>query len=196
MSHLYYLGTFPRQVDKETYGKVSLAGSIAMARIYEEGDLKMVTSKLVEQIFEEFDAKIGGKSKERKYFGLSGHDSNMYPVLVGLGLASSECLIECFRSRMLKKGTESFTMRDFDENICQNEKSKNCLGVPGFASNFILELHSQNENESEKKYYIRALLNGKTVDFCPSELIDGLYCPYTEIKDLFYSKFVLTDKEF
>ena len=93
-------------MDQDTYAKVSLAGSIAMASIYEAGDLKMVSSKLVEQIISEFDSKIAGKNDERKYFGLSGHDSNMYPILVGLGLANSECLIDCFRSRMLNQSME------------------------------------------------------------------------------------------
>ena len=135
MSYFYFERKYPRQLTDDLYEKLSLVGSLAMVQTYEVNNIQINTSKIIKIIFDEFYFKIIAKSSTRKYFGLSGHDSNMVPLLVGLGLSSVDCLKKCFKARMKIK-TEKYSSDNANERICTSD----CLGVPGYASNMIFEL--------------------------------------------------------
>ena len=169
-----------------------------MVQAFEANALKVITSKKIQIIFEEFDSRIKGTTANRKYFGLSGHDTNMVPILIGLGLSSVRCLKRCFREKMKIRNDDGYTSKNINERVCSSDT---CLGVPGYASNMVFELSkklvSQKETKkSEYSYFLRVLVNGRALPICPVGNDKPGICPYGDMKKLFIDKFVLTDKEF
>ena len=133
---------------------------------------------MVEAIYTGLENRVNLTNPDLKYFGLSGHDDNITPFQVQLGLSS----IDCTKYMIVNNG-----------KIPTDKKE--CLIVPGFASNFVHEL--TQKSEGDKGFYIRLFLNGKRVDFCTKDKAEGEgYCPFTEAKKLAYSTFALSDKDF
>ena len=197
MSYFYYNRAYPRALTDDLYEKMSLAGSLIMVQGYEANNIQVNTSKVIQAIFDELDSKILAVTPNRKYFGLSGHDSNLVPILVGLGLSSTECLKKCFIERMKIK-SDRYTSENTNERIC----SEDCLGVPGYASNIVFELTEKQVHEEgsvelpDKSYFLRVILNGRVLPLCPIGIDKSALCPYDDLKKLFIEKFVLSEDEF
>lgn len=54
---------------------------------------KLFTSNMSKDIIKHLEDKISGKSK-LKYFGLSGHETNVFPYMMGYDLTSEECMLK------------------------------------------------------------------------------------------------------
>lgn len=94
-----------------------------------------------------------------KWTFLSGHDTDIIAMHLGLNLSSAQCIQEIYR-----KGTTS---------------SLNCEdGANYFASNLIFELHS---DDNGKTFYVKIRSNGKYVKMCNKNVYQ---CDYNEFKTL------------
>jgi len=121
----------------------------------------------MKKIFGELNKKVNEYEKYADYYyaGFSGHDTNVTPFQIGLGVTSKDCVIE-----MIKFNGKSTS-------------NPNCQLAPRFAANIIYELSSTTEeggsNLSKRTFYIRVLLNGEPVDICPKgQVTTEGYCPF------------------
>lgn len=140
------------------------------AKYTNDGIKKLYTSKMSQDIIKNFEDKIAGTNK-LKFLGLSGHETNVVPYMMGYGLTSEECLIK-------KLNDEPVT------GICE--------GSPEFAANFIWEL-----SKKEGKYFVRVLYNGKPILGClKDKALEGNYCPFEDFKTTMRAEFILSDDEY
>lgn len=102
-----------------------------------------------------FQSKIEGK-EPLKYVVFSAHDTTLQPFMAILNLTSWNCLLD---------------------EIDGKEIKGNCVpGYPIFASQIIIELHSE-ENKTLKNYYVKVIYNGVEMKLCES---DETYCSFEE----------------
>lgn len=142
---------------------------------------KRIIAELDERI-----SKVKDKVKKKKrlnFFGLSGHESNILPFMLGYGLTSEKCMLE-----ILNSGTDRKHKTLSDNNLC--------LPTPDFASNFIWELSKPFKTGSSHThdpayYFIRVIYNGEALTtHCPADkLVDGEYCPYPIYKEAEINRF-------
>ena len=145
----------------------------------DDNTLKLWTDGMSKRIIAELDeriSKVKSKVKKKKrlnFFGLSGHESNVLPFMLGYKLTSEECML-----KILKSGKDKTHTSLSDTDLC--------LASPDFASNFIWELSTKKDIPEDKTHdpayhYIRVLYNGEALtNHCPRESIeDGEYCPYS-----------------
>lgn len=132
---------------------------------------KLYTTKMSLDIIQNFEMKIKGENK-LKFLGLSCHESNIFPYMMGYDLISEECLVKKMKGEPV-------------QGVCE--------GSPEFASNIILEL-TRNGND----HYVRVLYDGKPIrTTCASDkLVDGVYCKFEDFKQKFLSTFTLNEAEY
>ena len=182
-THTNYFGKRPDGIDENFFAAIDTFGSLHQVNSFDGPFLKFSTSTLMKKIFHELHKKVKDYDKYEDYYyaGFSGHDSNVTPFQIGLGVTSTECIIE-----MIKNNGKSTS-------------NPNCQVVPHFASNIIYELSSTKDSSTPPKrtFFIRVLLNGVLVDICPKgqATAEG-YCPYDTAKTASYDAMTLSDADF
>lgn len=53
---------------------------------------KLITTNMAKRILEKMEAQMNPTSKKIKYLGLSGHEFNIFPFMMGYDLMNIECL--------------------------------------------------------------------------------------------------------
>jgi hypothetical protein len=150
-----------------------------------------MSSRMIKE-FDERISKVKTKVKKKKrlnFFGLSGHETNILPFMVGYGLTSEKCIME-----ILKSGKNKSHTNLQDEDLC--------LNGPDFASSFIWEL-SKKKNTPDaakhdpKSFFVRVIYNGESLTtHCPKDqLVDGDLCPYLVFKEEEIKRFQFESKE-
>ena len=120
-------------------------------------NIPMINSEKFTRLYEVFEArqKIPG-SYQLKWTMLSGHDTDLVAMYLGLNISSFQCTEELYR-----KGSTSVLE-------CQQ-------GGNDFANNIIFELHSEDEH----RFYVKVRVNGNYVSLCGKKATD---CDYTIFK--------------
>ena len=183
VTHTNYFGKRPDGIDENFYAAIDTFGSLHQVNSFDGPFLKFSTSNLMKKIFHELHKKVKDydKYKDLYYAGFSGHDSNVTPFQIGLGVTSTECVVE-----MIKFNGKS-------------SSNPNCQIVPHFASDIIYELSSTQDSSTPPKrtFFIRVLLNGVLVDICPAgkATAEG-YCPYDDAKSASYDAMTISDEDF
>ena len=132
---------------------------------------KILGTNFFKTVLQYFDAKIH-KDYPLKYAIFSAHDTTLQPYMAVLNLTNWECLLE-----------------KFDKN---NEQKGNCVnGFPIFASQIILELHS-NVTDVGKVYFVKVIYNGVEMKLCESEQTECLFEEFSQR----LSQFVMNDDDF
>jgi hypothetical protein len=168
-------GKYPKKVTGKLMDRLTLLGSTSGTMFFEGIFNKLHTTKLAEEILKWMDLRIQSEklTGQQKYIGFSGHDSNIYPFLIGLGLASTECLVKLLKDEI---------------------PTEPCYSTPPFATSLIFELNYREPKPTDQKqigeqYFIKVLYNGESMGFCPESLTIGDYCPYNafkqQVKDLY-----------
>ncbi|CAD8150405.1 unnamed protein product [Paramecium octaurelia] len=129
---------------------------------------KLYSTPYLQQVIENFDNFINGKSKV-KYRGSSSHDSTMLGIISGLNLTSAQCQADIY---LKKEQSDIFCLT---ENI-------------EFSSNLIIELYNNTING----LYVRILYNGEYVPVCSKQ---GTFCQYDKFKSILRQQFVDYEKE-
>lgn len=131
---------------------------------------KFYTDKMARETIRVMKAKINGDKDHTmiKFYGFSGHESNIMPFMDGYDLMSASCQLE--KLEALQNG------KTIDET------KLGCLyDAPVFAANFIWEL-SQG---ADKEYYVKTTYNGKAViseNLCNS-FVDTVYCKFDDFEE-------------
>lgn len=164
ISYYYYYGTYPHGFDEDLYNAVNVLGSLTMINDYDNQYGIVKISKLIESIYNKFDAYFNNTNTDLKYYAMSCHDSNITPIQVLLNLTSSSCVED-----MAKNG---------------GKPGRNgCMIAPEYATNVVHEL----SKGSDGYHYMRVLVNGKAVSFCPNgKIYKDNYCRYNDAKTLAY----------
>ena len=152
---------------------------------------KLATTKISREILDKIELKLKSgniptHSKRLKYFGLSGHEYNLFPFLMGYGLVSKECI---------------------EKNLLETDPSKldpKCVGSPDASSNLIWEVSKKKREisdtlglESDIEYFVRVIYNGQVVDFCKAEAETPQgYCTFSKFKEHFENHFIMDEKSF
>lgn len=176
--HYYYFGEHykdeERSVSQELFDRIRLVTSWKRA-IYNsyQNMNKVMTTRLAEKIIESMKNKINalntGQNDESKvYVGFSGHDTNLYPLILNLGLSNIECITE-----ELKTGISQ----------------ENCEKNPEVASNLLFEL-SQELNSNN--FYVKIIYNGKSIDYCPRRLVKN-GCSFDQFERFMKERFIYED---
>jgi hypothetical protein len=140
---------------------------------------KLKTTNLAKLVLEKMDEAIQGNSKKLRYLGLSGHEENIFPFMMGYNLLSIECL---------KKNAQEPDKTKLD---------KNCHGSPEFAANIIWELSKKKKAGTEIfEYFIRVFYDGELVNFCADKATPEKYCSYESFKTHFTDKFILDSAKY
>lgn len=193
-SYYSYMGEYPPKVDNFSWKLKYIYGIYMIKYDYtDEKTLKFYTDGLSRMLISELDERISEVSKKVKkkkrlnFLGLSAHESNILPFLMGYKLTSMECML-----KILNNGKDKSHSSLSDKDIC--------IPSPDFASNFIWELSTQKGIKSKHKHdpayhYIRVLYNGEPLTtHCPKEhLVDGEYCPYTAFREAEKERFWFKD---
>lgn len=90
-----------------------------------------------------------------KWVSYSAHDNNLALIEGGLNFTDYHCLLE--------------------QKFFGFTNSKNCLGLPKFASSLIFELH-----EEHGKYFIKILHDGTPLNLCDKS---STVCDYDEFRE-------------
>lgn len=130
---------------------------------------KLYTSKMSQDMIKQFEDKIAGKSK-LKFFGLSAHETNVVPYMLGYDLTNEECMLKKLKGEAVT-GT--------------------CEGSPEFAANFIWELSKKGD-----EYFVKVLYNGKPITTTCSSLVDNYYCKFSDFKTKMLDAFTLSDADY
>ena len=154
----YYTGKPYQGADEKFYSKLRTAMSMNTLLDYPTDTVvRLFTDAVSHSVIEGMEGKING-TIPHKLRMFSGHDSNVVPFMMKHNLISLTCLKELYQTG---KST----------SICELH--------PNFASSFIWEL---NQRDTDKKYFVRVLFNGKPVKFC-FENQDDHYCEFSLFKD-------------
>lgn len=128
---------------------------------------KLYTSNMAKDIIQKFEQKIAGET-ELRFFGLSGHEANVVPFMLGYDLTSEDCLVKKLNGKEVK-------------GIC--------YGSPEFAANFIWELSKKGE-----EHFMRVLYDGEAITSCAKDKeLEGKYCKFADFKAKMTEAFVLSD---
>lgn len=97
------------------------------------------------------DHKLSNPSSNKKWTLLSGHDTNVLPILIFLNITNSSCLEDKWKNRNLQKYV-------------------NCEDGPDYAASLLFELYQEQERVKIKIKY-----NGKYVNLCDRKEDSCLY---------------------
>lgn len=151
---------------------------------------KMWTHNMGTTLISRLQSKIDGDQEweSLRYLAYSGHESNVIPLMIALGLTTADCQIQNLKrlQNMTINESEKLEARfQFDtkyplDNITQITDGM-CMTNPPFASNIIFELSKDDQTE---EYYGRVYYNGKLVQtkqVCSSYEKDGT-CAFKDFK--------------
>ena len=188
----YFMGEYDNKsgVSKSYYWKMKYVFGILMLQdTYSlEASRRVWTDKMSQRVVSEFQTRIAASAADNKslkklnFFGLSGHETNIVPFMLGYQLTSEKCMLEILNSGKDRVHT---SLEDADL----------CLGGPDFASSLVWEMSRKKSaaatSTSETDYFIRVVYNGEPlVTHCPKDkLVDKYYCPFTAFKASQLEKF-------
>lgn len=151
--------------------------------------LRLWTDKLSKRLISELDqriAKVTDAEKARKrlnFLGFSGHETTIFPFMLGYKLTSEQCMLD-----LLKSGKDRVHQTLGDADLC--------LPGPDFAASFIWELTKtagipEDQSNDPSKHFIRVLYNGEPLmTHCPKDkIVDDGFCPYLEFKKAEIARF-------
>lgn len=179
----YFTGEYDNKssISKSYYWKMKYVFGVLMLQdTYSlEASRRVWTDKMSQRVISEFQTRIAAadntKLKRLNFFGLSGHETNIVPFMLGYKLTSEACMLEILNSG---KDREHKSLEDADL----------CLGGPDFASSLVWEINRKKtaaaNSTNEKDYFIRVVYNGEPlVTHCPKDkLVDKFYCPFDVFK--------------
>lgn len=169
---LYSTGRLSYGVNPELYNDIERAVDFAWTFLAtEEKHLgRFFNTKLLKRLITRFDQIIEGKKPDLKYMLFSGHDTNIFPILLRYGLTSRSCLLK---------------------GLITGRREPSCRPAPRFASSFLWEL----SKGSDGKFYIKSFYDGVAFDFCDGEGKGG-YCLYENWKKKHFREVILGKLEF
>ena len=88
--------------------------------LYEDHMAKVFATPRLRKVLSNMEQVVEGKSGRRKMSIISGHDSNVLPILTFLNLTNADCVQKKFRNQTV---------------------TGNCADIVPFASNVQIELH-------------------------------------------------------
>ena len=173
-SYYYYYGQHLKGITDDLYMQLQLIYSWNFNFKY-DGDDKLppfYTTKMTQQILEQFGLKVNNTKPELKLLMFSGHDTTVFPYMLLKGLISRKCSKQMYQTYMKNKTLIS-----------------DCHMAPGFGATIIWEL---NKGSNENEYFVRALYNGKPFKFCQNS-VDEFYCEWDEFQDEANQQLILDD---
>lgn len=179
----YFTGEYDNKnsVSKSYYWKMKYVFGVLMLQdTYSlEASRRVWTDKMSQKVISEFQTRIAAADnkslKKLNFLGLSGHETNIVPFMLGYKLTSEACMLE-----ILNSGNDRVHTSLEDTNLC--------LGGPDFASSLVWEINRKKtapaNSTNEKDYFIRVVYNGEPlVTHCPKDkLVDKHYCPFDVFK--------------
>ena len=115
---------------------------------------RIIGTPLFTKILADLDSKVANVTSPKKMTVFLGHDTNISPVLSYLNFSSFLCIEDAWQ----KKPLDGYL---------------NCEDGPGFASNVLFELRTDN---STAEPYVKVLYNGKEMNLCGRKQTN---CPYS-----------------
>ena len=161
MSKCYYnfKAEMYKGMDSSMYNKISDGfGLHYMIGKYSNHNLvKAYNSQLFRMILNTLSSSVksdqAGKKDFMKFLGLSGHETNLVPLMMAFNLINIECTWKRFQG-------------DYSDSKCHES--------PSFAANIIFELIKR-----EGKYFVRGLYNGNKIEICSGFNTNTDYrCPF------------------
>ena len=161
-------------IDDKIAGQANLLRAINNIAFTGTGDdiLRMRTFPFVKKIVKYIDSKLQ-KPKEYenlRYVGFSGHQSNLIPFLLKLGLTSEECLFKLLNEQKV-------------EGVCEPNSA--------FASNIVWEV---SKDDTTGEIFVQVKYNGKDVKTCKNDTTEELACKYSEFKEFMEKEYYLDKK--
>jgi hypothetical protein len=104
---------------------------------------KAYTTNILKRVVADFDERIKNHNKTNKWTFISGHDTDISPMLLNLNISNAQCIEDLYR-----KGKTT---------------ALNCEPGQDFAANIMFELHSLDEG---KTFHVRVRHDGKYVYLC------------------------------
>jgi hypothetical protein len=154
---------------------------------------KLITTNVSKMTLEKFTKKINSKKtddtgkdiyfdNELRFLMFSGHDDNVWPFMVALGLTSSSCLQKKYKEIYIDK----------KEGVAREDP--NCRIAPSYASSVIFELNYVAGEAKDKEFYVKVKFNGKDIDLTSKcqNTINNVYCPFSEFNTWLEKDFILT----
>ena len=106
-----------------------------------------------------------------KFLGLSGHETNLVPLMMTFNLLNIDCTWKRFQG-------------DFSDS--------KCLESPSFAANIIFELIKR-----EGKYFVRGLYNGNNFEICTGFNTNTDYrCPIDTFENELQTRHMFTEVDY
>lgn len=147
---------------------------------------KLITTNMAKRILEKMEAQMNPTAKKIKYLGLSGHEFNIFPFMMGYDLMS----LECMKKNALEQDQQKWDTK--------------CKGSPEFAANVVWELSKKKKVtqpgrrmlQDSSDFFVRVFYDGEPIDVCKGSATPEKYCKYEDFKKHFTSKFILSDDEY
>ena len=157
-SYLTYYGTYYNNLPEALFNKTYLIANLNFNFLFpQEKYFRMFANGIGQDILSGLQAVVNGKSP-KKFRMYSGHDTGVWAHMNLLNLTSRECLLDLIQT---------------------GSTTRPCQLMPDFASSFLYEL-----NTIGGSYYVRILLNGNPIAFCPG-LADPYNCPFNVFSSTF-----------
>ena len=81
LSTYYYLfGSYPNGFDEDLYNAINVLGSLHMINDYDNQYNVLRVSKMIESVYNKFDAYFNKTNLDLKYYAMSAHDDNITPL--------------------------------------------------------------------------------------------------------------------
>lgn len=170
-------GKFKNGFTRDLYNQIKMIFSIRFQLNYITPDInRLQTNGIAKEVLQVFKKKISKPTNKLKYFGLSGHDLNIQPLLTQFEVVDVDCLIRQYKGMPLYK----------------NQK---CEKIPEFASNLIWELSMFTNRNKENEYLVRVLYNGHVIHDCSGDKNSKYigYCTFEQYEKMSNQKLEVED---
>lgn len=165
---IYKNNPLPANLSESLWEKMKIVKELErqFVDVGSEYQRKFMGTPLFQEILKYFSEKIQNPEQELKYIMFSGHYLTLTPLMVGLNITNWECIFNRYKQVS-------------DENLnCEN-------GYPSYASQLILELHS-NENQ----YFLKVIFNGNEMNVCEK---NQKQCEFFEVKKRIEENIIMKD---
>lgn len=145
--------TFPSTFTPELKRNLTFIHNIMIYLVYfgSEEQRRFLNTPIIDEILKYFDRKIN-KTDEIKFVYYSGHDRTISMILSGLNYSSVNCSYNKYMGIV-------------------NKISEVCLEFPHYASNILIELHENDENN----FNVKIRYDGNYIPMCGTNLT---FCKY------------------
>ena len=182
LCYYFYNGKDMDGVDETTRLKLDWAYGayyIYMKNYDDEMTRKLYTTTMAGSVVSIFDKKIAGYKENNtdglRFYGLSGHETNIIPFLLGYNLTSVDCMLDKFMNPAPGNQT--------------------CHKSPGFAADLIWELSIKDGAKNPKDFFVKMMYNGVAYPACAKTFNGTSYCTYQNFKNYLNEFFILAETD-